>query len=168
MRVLAAGQPCSICCGGLALLAPWRTNIWWAICGRARWACVGWWRPRVVAALFKLDAILASPVQTCIFKSFWPVVPMPSSSWAHRTGTRHGLKWVGGLRQDTLGMYCPHLLADYITLVAAPASPAAGAGALDDGGGGGGGLAPAAAAALRQGAYELYGACSPSEACLAS
>jgi len=64
--------------------------------------------------------------------------------------------------QETLGLYCPHLLADYITLAAAPSSPAASADG--GGGGGGGGLAPAAAAALRQGAYELYGACSPAEA----
>ncbi|KAK9837520.1 hypothetical protein WJX81_008387 [Elliptochloris bilobata] len=70
--------------------------------------------------------------------------------------------------KETLGVYCPHLLADYITLAAAPAAPEAamgdrGAAGADVAGGSGLGLGPAAAMALRQGAYELYGACSPIE-----
>ena len=70
--------------------------------------------------------------------------------------------------QETLGIYCHHLLADYITLAAAPAAPAAAAGphgAAGDGAAeaGGSGLGLGAAAALREGAYELYGACSPGE-----
>ena len=72
--------------------------------------------------------------------------------------------------QETLGIYCHHLLADYITLAAAPAAPAAaaagspGAAGDDAAEAGGCGLGAAVAAALREGAYELYGACSPGEA----
>lgn len=72
--------------------------------------------------------------------------------------------------QETLGIYCHHLLADYIALAAAPAAPAAaaagspGAAGNDATEAGGCGLGPGAAAALREGAYELYGACSPGEA----
>lgn len=69
--------------------------------------------------------------------------------------------------QDVLGMYCHFLLADYITLAAAPANPIAAvseepqAGEEDAHAGPGLGLLPAAA--LRPGACALYGACSPAQ-----
>ncbi len=61
-------------------------------------------------------------------------------------------------------MYCHHLLADYITLAAAPATPQ---GASEDNWADGrpvsGPWPGAAAAALRPGACALYGACSAAQ-----
>lgn len=61
--------------------------------------------------------------------------------------------------QAALGKYCVYLLADYITLAAAP--PLDGTNAL--GTAAREALAGAPAIALRQGALALYGACSPAE-----
>lgn len=58
--------------------------------------------------------------------------------------------------QDALGMYCHHILADYITLAAAPASAARDGQSAP-------GLPVKAAAALRRAACALYGACSPAQ-----
>ena len=66
--------------------------------------------------------------------------------------------------QAVLGMYCHHILADYITLVAAPL----GIGGSDMGSSGHGQpvhLLPGATAALKPGACALYGACSPAQVC---
>ncbi|EIE27622.1 hypothetical protein COCSUDRAFT_39238 [Coccomyxa subellipsoidea C-169] len=67
-------------------------------------------------------------------------------------------------RKEMLGMYCHHLLADYITLAAAPATPQ---GASEDNWAdsrpGSGPWPGAAAAALRPGACALYGACSAAQ-----
>ena len=74
------------------------------------------------------------------------------------------------LPQDILGTYYHFVLADYITLAAAPANPTTGTSAderQDHGGEGshslGHGLLPDSAAALRQGACAVYGACSPAQ-----
>lgn len=64
--------------------------------------------------------------------------------------------------QAVLGMYCHHILADYITLVAAPLD----IGGSDMGSSGHGQpvhLLPGATAALKLGACALYGACSPAQ-----
>lgn len=61
-------------------------------------------------------------------------------------------------------MYCHYILADYITLVAAPLA----VGGSDMGSSGHGQsvhLLPGAAAALKPGACALYGACSPAQVC---
>lgn len=66
--------------------------------------------------------------------------------------------------QAVLGMYCHYILADYITLVAAPL----GTGGSDMGSSGHGQpvhLLPGATAALKPGACALYGACSPAQVC---
>lgn len=60
-------------------------------------------------------------------------------------------------------MYCHHLLADYVTLAAAPAAPQGSAQGDWVGDRPSSGLWPAAAAALRTGACALYGACSASQ-----
>ena len=73
--------------------------------------------------------------------------------------------------QAGLGKYCVHLLADYITLAAAPplTPPTASAGAFVSGKSDGNAmqsmepLSGLPAAALRQGALALYGACSQAE-----
>ena len=74
-----------------------------------------------------------------------------------------GLKCYFSQLQAALGKYCVYLLADYITLAAAPpldnrsvSSVGAGDSPLEA-------LAGAPANALRQGALALYGACSPAE-----
>lgn len=64
--------------------------------------------------------------------------------------------------QDALGMYCHHILADYITLAAAPAPSAPAPSAARDGQSAPG-LPVKAAAALRRAACALYGACSPAQ-----
>eukprot|EP00887_Chlorella_sp_A99_P007879 scaffold20.g7879.t1 len=91
---------------------------------------------------------------------------------------------VAALKAST-SRYCPHLLADYLTLVASPLSPKskhllgfvglpapgpAGAAAAaaearlrEEAALAGEPLCPASAGALRQGAYALYGACSAAE-----
>ncbi|CAL8463562.1 g3096 [Coccomyxa elongata] len=66
-------------------------------------------------------------------------------------------------RKDLLGMYCHHLLADYITLAAAPAKSHSAAEDDWTDARPSSGLWPAAAAALRPGACALYGACSPAQ-----
>lgn len=77
--------------------------------------------------------------------------------------TTAGLKCCFSQFQAALGKYCVYLLADYITLAAAPpldnrsvSSVGAGDTLLEA-------LAGAPANALRQGALALYGACSPAE-----
>ena len=69
--------------------------------------------------------------------------------------------WEGGV-QDVLGMYCHHLLADYITLAAAPATPHGAS--EDDWTDGRPGPGPSALAALRPGACALFGACTAAQA----
>lgn len=54
-------------------------------------------------------------------------------------------------------MYCHFILADYITLAAAPVGTSGQRHAAQ--------LLPAAAAALKPGACALYGACSPAQVC---
>jgi hypothetical protein len=66
------------------------------------------------------------------------------------------------LLQDVLGMHCHHILADYVTLAAAPSSAVAGGGGLSEGKAMAG-LPPEAAAALRPAACALYGACTPAQ-----
>ena len=70
--------------------------------------------------------------------------------------------------QAGLGKYCVHLLADYITVAAAPPLPADtdSAASVDGRSNGLQAMEPLAGlpgAALRQGALALYGACSPAE-----
>ena len=70
--------------------------------------------------------------------------------------------------QAGLGKYCVHLLADYITVAAAPPLPAItnSGGSVDSTSNGLQAVEPLAGlpgAALRQGALALYGACSPAE-----
>ncbi|KAK9917648.1 hypothetical protein WJX75_006796 [Coccomyxa subellipsoidea] len=64
-------------------------------------------------------------------------------------------------RKDVLGMYCHHLLADYITLAAAPATPHGAS--EDDWTDGRPGPGPSALAALRPGACALFGACTAAQ-----
>lgn len=69
--------------------------------------------------------------------------------------------------QAGLGKYCVHLLADYITVAAAPPlPPATSLGVSVDSSDGWQLMEPLSGlpgAALRQGALALYGACSPAE-----
>ena len=67
--------------------------------------------------------------------------------------------------QEVLGMYCHHILADYITLAATPIG-LTGQQRADMGTTGQqhtAHLLPGAAAALKQGACALYGACVPAQ-----
>lgn len=65
--------------------------------------------------------------------------------------------------QAGLGKYCVHLLADYITLAAAPAVDSKAQHKGSAGFGHTEALAGAAGSALRQGAFALYATCSPAE-----
>lgn len=61
-------------------------------------------------------------------------------------------------------MYCHFILADYITIAAAPLSTASPSGGLSNSREHQAAhLLPAAAAALKPGACALYGACSPAQ-----
>ena len=65
--------------------------------------------------------------------------------------------------QAALGKYCVYLLADYITVAAAPRLDSSSAAAFFAAAATREALAGPAATALRQGALALYGACSPAE-----